>query len=76
MSNLARDIRILAEIKVFKEIYKLIKDTKPDIIHLNSSKAAGIGAVCGRLLGVKCIVVTLHGAPFREDRVFIIKRLI
>lgn len=76
MSNLVRDVRIIAEIKAFKEIYKFIKDTKPDILHLNSSKAAGIGALCGRLLGVKCIVFTLHGAPFREDRARTVKKLI
>lgn len=76
ISNLARDIRIMAEIHAFKEMYNLIKDVKPDILHLNSSKAAGMGALCGRLLGVKCIVVTLHGAPFREDRPLIIQRLI
>lgn len=76
MANLARDIRLKAEVKVFKEIYTLIKDIKPDVLHLNSSKAAGIGAVCGRLLGIKCIVVTLHGAPFREERPWIIKKFI
>lgn len=76
MSNLVRDISILAEVRVFQEMYKLIKDTRPDILHLNSSKTAGIGALCGRLLGVPRIVFTLHGAPFREDRPWIERRLI
>lgn len=76
LPNLIRDVRIKAEIRAFKEMYTLIKEAKPDILHLNSSKASGIGAVCGRLLGVKCIVITLHGAPFREDRPWTVKRLI
>lgn len=76
MSNLVRDVRIIAELRAFKEIFNLIKKENPDILHLNSSKAAGIGVVCGRILGIKNIVVTLHGAPFREDRHFIIRRLI
>jgi glycosyltransferase involved in cell wall biosynthesis len=76
LSHLVRDVRIMAEIKAFLEIYRLIRETKPDILHLNSTKAAGIGSFCGRILGVKCIVVTLHGAPFREDRHWVQQRLI
>lgn len=76
MSNLIRDVRIMAELRTFKEMYSLIKKQRPDILHLNSSKAAGIGVVCGRVLGIKNIIVTLHGAPFREDRHFIIRKLI
>jgi glycosyltransferase involved in cell wall biosynthesis len=76
MSSLVRDVRITKEVYAFKETYKLIKEIHPDILHLNSSKASGIGVICGRLLGVKSIIVTLHGAPFREDRPWIIRRLI
>lgn len=76
MSRLVRDVRFMEEIRAFKEVYNFIKESKPDILHLNSSKAAGIGAVCGRLLGVKRVVVTLHGVPFREDRPWVIRRLI
>ena len=68
LTTLVRDINIISEIKSIIDVYKLIKNNKPDILHLNSSKAAGIGGLCGRLLGVKKIVVTLHGVPFREDR--------
>ncbi len=76
LSTLARDIKITAEIKSFLKIFNLIKDVHPDIIHLNSSKAAGLGAVSARMLGVKKIITTLHGVPFREDRPWIIKKII
>ncbi len=74
--SLARDIKLIAEIKSFIDIFSFIKKKNPDILHLNSSKAAGLGAVCGRILGIKKIVVTIHGAPFREDRSWIAKKLI
>lgn len=76
LNNLVRDVKLFAEFRAFYEMYKCIKNFKPDILHLNSSKAAGIGVVCGRLLGIKKIVITLHGAPFREDRPWFIKELI
>jgi glycosyltransferase involved in cell wall biosynthesis len=75
LRSLVRDISLRKESAVLYEVYKLIRDEQPDILHLNSSKAAGIGAFIGRLCGVKHIVVTMHGAPFREDRNIIFKSL-
>lgn len=76
LSSLVRDVSLLRDFFVVKELYSIIKKEQPDILHVNSSKAAGIGAFVGRMLGVKCIVATIHGAPFREDRRLIIRRLI
>lgn len=75
LQSLTRDISITKELSVIKEIFLLIKNEQPDIVHLNSSKAAGIGALVCRILGVTS-VVTIHGAPFREDRRFFVKKLI
>ena len=76
LPSLGRDISVSKEFHVIKEIYHLLKEQKPNILHLNSSKAAGVGAFLGRILGVPLIVSTIHGAPFREDRKFFIKGLI
>ncbi|MEI6810432.1 MAG: glycosyltransferase family 4 protein [Candidatus Nomurabacteria bacterium] len=76
LNSLIRDISLTKEIFVVKEIYSLIKKEKPDIVHLNSSKASGVGALIARILGVKNIIVTIHGAPFREDRNIILKKII
>jgi glycosyltransferase involved in cell wall biosynthesis len=37
-------------------------------LHLHSPKAAGLGALAGRLLGVKKIIYTVHGWTFNENR--------
>lgn len=63
-----RDISVVRDLRSFAEIWSLIRNERPDIMHVNSSKAAGIGAFVGRILGVKKIVYTAHGWPFREDR--------
>jgi hypothetical protein len=68
VKNLERDINFLKELKVFIDLYKLFKKERPDIIHLNSSKIGGSGAFIGRLSGIKKIIYTAHGFPFREDR--------
>jgi glycosyltransferase involved in cell wall biosynthesis len=65
---LARDINIIVEFRAFFEILALIKKEKPDILHINSSKAGGLGALAGRLRGVPRIIFTAHGWPHQEER--------
>lgn len=65
---LQRDVSLLADIKSFFELYWLFLDKAPDVVHLNSSKAGGVGALAAWLAGVRRIVFTAHGWPFREQR--------
>lgn len=64
-----RDINFLSEIKTLHSLFKLIRDFRPDIIHLNSSKIGLLGSLVGRLLNVPLIVFTAHGWPFLEPRI-------
>ncbi len=68
IGSLRRDIKLTDEFISLRDIYKIIKSEKPDILHLHSPKAGGLGAVAGRLRGVKKIVFTVHGWAFNEDR--------
>lgn len=68
LPSMKRDINIWLDFVSFWNIFKIIKRERPDIIHLNSPKAAGFGAFCGKLLGVKKIIYTVHGFAFNEDR--------
>lgn len=69
-----RDISISREFEVLRQLTWLFKNKRPDVIHLNSSKAGGIGALAGRRAGVKKIVFTSHGLPYDED-VFLPKKI-
>src|SRR3989338_5574672 len=68
LPSLGRDIAILSDIKSFFEIYRALKEIRPDVVHLNSSKAAALGALASRIAGVPKIIFTVHGWPFKEDR--------
>ncbi|MEQ1561464.1 MAG: glycosyltransferase family 4 protein [Nitrospira sp.] len=76
IKSLERDISIVTEIKNLIEIFKIIKKEKPDVLHLNSPKASGLGAVAGRALGVPNIIQTVHGWSFNENRSTLSKYLI
>ncbi len=68
LPDLVRDIGIMKDCKSFTNLIKIIKQEKPDILHLNSSKMGLLGAFAGRLLGVKKIIFTAHAWPFNESR--------
>lgn len=65
---LERDVSIDKDIKSFFELYRLFKKVQPDIVHLNSSKAGGLGALAARLAYVPNIIFTVHGWAFNEPR--------
>jgi glycosyltransferase involved in cell wall biosynthesis len=63
-----RDISLSADVRSFFELWRLYRKEKPDVVHLNSSKAGGVGALAARLAGVPRIIFTAHGWPFGEKR--------
>lgn len=69
--SLERDIMFIKEIRALFSIMDVVRSARPDILHVNSSKAGALGAFAGRLLGIKKIIFTIHGWPFREKRSFL-----
>lgn len=79
IESLQRDISFKNEWRVFRELVRIFKKEKPDIVHLNSSKIGAIGALAVRIfnlfyatrykLHVTC-VFTAHGWAFKEERPF------
>ena len=74
--SLQRDVSFGADLKSFFELYRLFKKERPDVVHLNSSKAGGVGALAARLSGVPKIIFTAHGLPWDESRNIVSKFLI
>ncbi len=66
--GMQRDVSIVKEWRAFVALIKLFTKEKPDVVHLNSTKAGLLGALAARLAGVENIVFTAHGWPFRERR--------
>ncbi len=60
-------------LQAFFILISIFRREKPDIVHLNSSKIGGIGAVAARLSRISFrhhikIIFTAHGWPFLEPR--------
>src|SRR3989338_9603812 len=71
LPSLGRDVAVVSDILSFFEILSCLRKVRPDVLHLNSSKAAALGALAARMLGVRRIVFTVHGWPFLEKRSFL-----
>ena len=68
--SLTRDISWGKEWAAFKELRSVIRELKPDVLHVNSSKASGLGALAGKIEKVPRIVFTVHGWPYKEPGSF------
>lgn len=73
ISSLVREIRPLKDLMALLEIRKLLKEEKPDILFLLSSKAGFLGSLAGRLAlagrpqGVPKIIYRIGGFAFHEN---------
>ncbi|MBY0539680.1 glycosyltransferase [Patescibacteria group bacterium] len=76
IKSMHRDISLTSDVSSFFELLTLFRKEKPDIVHLNSSKAGGIGALAARVAGVPKIIFTAHGWPFWENRSTLARALI
>lgn len=70
LPGLERDLSVRADLRGFFSLCQTIRAHRPDIVHLNSSKAGVLGALAARLNGTPRIIFTAHGWPFEEKRNF------
>lgn len=68
LPSLTRDVRVFGDLAAAREIWAAIGRVRPEVLHLHSSKAGGLGALIGRLRRVPAIVFTAHGWAFNERR--------
>ncbi|MBI2100800.1 MAG: glycosyltransferase family 4 protein [Candidatus Vogelbacteria bacterium] len=76
LKGLKREPRLIDDVFAVWQLYRLFRGTKPNIIHLNSSKVGGLGALAGRLYNLQAksyklkakIIFTAHGWAFQEER--------
>ena len=68
LQSMQRDLSIGSDTGSLQELSKILRDYQPEVVHLNSSKAGGLGALAARRAGIKKIIFTAHGWPFEEKR--------
>lgn len=79
LASVKSDLGVL-DLRALVDVYKLIKEDKPNILHLNSSKIGFIGGLAGRLYNIAHrqnpvkIIFTAHGWAFNDARYGVLTR--
>jgi glycosyltransferase involved in cell wall biosynthesis len=68
LATLQRDLSPGKDASSYRALARVIRQYRPAVVHLNSSKAGGLGALAARRAGVPRIIFTAHGWPFKERR--------
>jgi len=68
LSAVGREVSLGRDSRAFGALLTLLRRERPDILHVNSSKAGALGTFAGRLAGVPRIIFTAHGWAWNEDR--------
>jgi glycosyltransferase involved in cell wall biosynthesis len=66
IKDMKRSIDLINDLKSLREIKKIIREYKPDIVHTHASKAGFIGRIAAYQCKVPIIVHTFHGHVFHS----------
>jgi len=64
--SLVREINPVKDFQAFRELAKILKEEKVDILHTHSSKTGLLGRAVGKLCKLPTIIHTVHGYPFHK----------
>lgn len=72
-----REVNIISDINAIIKINKILKNEKPDIIHLHSSKAGVLGRLSSKICGYKSkqVLYNPHGYAFLQENISRKKRI-
>jgi len=62
--ELVRPIHPLKDFLALRQLEKILREQKPDIVHTHSGKAGILGRLAARRAGVPIIIHTIHGPSF------------
>jgi glycosyltransferase involved in cell wall biosynthesis len=68
IQGMGRDISARGDWQSLRELITIIRKTKPDVVHANSSKAGLVATIAARISGTQKIIFTAHGWAFNESR--------
>jgi glycosyltransferase involved in cell wall biosynthesis len=76
LKTLQRDFSLTKELRFARELWQILRHERPTILHVNSSKAGGVGCFVGQLALVPRVIFTAHGWAFNENRSRVQKTII
>jgi glycosyltransferase involved in cell wall biosynthesis len=66
INDMHRSINIFKDYKAYKQLRKIIKDFKPDIVHTHAAKSGALGRLAAYHENIPIIIHTFHGHVFHS----------
>lgn len=66
ISQMARSLNPLHDFITLWQLYRLMRQHKPDVVHTHTAKAGFVGRWAAKLAGVPVIIHTFHGHAFHS----------
>ena len=64
--TMQREVRPLADLRAFIQIYRFIRRLRPQIVHTHHAKAGTMGRIAAALCQVPIVIHTYHGISLRD----------
>lgn len=62
-TTIIRNISFVKDLKAIIDVYRIVKEQRPDLIHVHSAKGGIIGRIAGRILKIK-VIYTPHAFSY------------
>lgn len=69
--HLVRPVSPWRDLLAYRNLKRLFREERPDIVHTHSGKAGVLGRLAARHAGIRCVIHTIHGpsfGPFQSAR--------
>ena len=70
LKSSTRGFDVAADLRSMVELWRILRDIKPDVLHTHNPKPGVYGRILGRLAGVPIVVNTVHGLYATADSVW------
>ncbi|MGA8039459.1 MAG: glycosyltransferase family 4 protein [Acidimicrobiia bacterium] len=67
LDSSTRGMDLVADFRAIRQLWKVLRTEKPDILHTHNPKPGVYGRILGRLAGVPIVINTVHGLYASED---------
>jgi glycosyltransferase involved in cell wall biosynthesis len=64
--HLIRQLHPFRDSRCYRDLRRLMRQWKPDVVHTHSSKAGIVGRIAAWTERVPCVMHTIHGPPFHQ----------
>jgi len=64
--NLVRELAPRKDLRCFRDLRRIIRGWKPDVVHTHSSKAGILGRAAAWKERIPCVIHTIHGLAFHR----------